>query len=176
MLTQVGPTAPNPITLSLAKIQCRVTHSIEDELVTHYINAAYDYVRQYCEREFLTRTLKGDFDFSDGAIGLRGFGPASVTRVTYVDSQGSVIELLPYEYSVGYVAGQTTVCLQSQEIKTATVTFRVGTDPVPSDVVQAMLLLISSFYQVRESSITGTITSVNDVMPSLLNHHRVWAV
>ena len=39
------------VTLAEAKKQCRVTHDLEDDLITLYMNAADDWIRNYLNQE-----------------------------------------------------------------------------------------------------------------------------
>src|SRR5688500_7412341 len=92
-----APSASDPvITLPEAKMHCRAMEIDEDALLTSLVTAATSWAESYTRRAFVTQTwdlkLESFYDcdyYRDGAVWLPKAPVASITSITYVDSNGT---------------------------------------------------------------------------------------
>jgi uncharacterized phiE125 gp8 family phage protein len=146
------------VSLPLAKQHLRVDHDDENALITAYLAAAVAWVENYTGKK-LTR---GAVTQEESAFGcyitlFRGPAPASVT-VAYTDSDGAgqtiadglVVKnrLYPNE-TWPSIATNTPI----------TVTYTAGYTLTPSDLDNAVLLLVGHWYANREAVNVGNIVA-----------------
>ena len=159
------------ITIETARLQCRIDSNFENDLVQIYIDAAREWVENYTGRALTQRAEVMKYDsFCDRYVHHRPalvskFRPLeSVVTILYTDTNGDDETLAPAEYrvvgnAVYARAGKSFPQVQtpSQVIMTA----NVGEPPedVPASLKQAVLLLVSHYYNNRDAVEVGTITA-----------------
>lgn len=165
--TLITPPAQEPITLALARLQCRVDGSAEDELLAVYIATARRQAEARTGRSLITQTLDLVLDaFPAGDEGIRlERGPVqSVSSVSYVDSLGAPQTLSNALYLVDDAASPSGWVLpadgtswpETDDVVNA-VTVRMvcgyGAEPaaVPDDIRAWMLMSIAYLYAQREA-------------------------
>lgn len=143
-----GPEAASPVTLELAKAQCRVTHAHDDAYFSQVcIPSAMTHLRKLIDRPILRRSFEA-LDSDSGPYSISGLGPFSVTEVALI-SAGSTVNVLPAaEYRVGKYGEAMIISLVNPKLEgdVVRIRFDVGMDPVPQDLVDAALLLVHSAY------------------------------
>jgi uncharacterized phiE125 gp8 family phage protein len=172
--TVTTPPAAEPVTLEQAKMHLRcddrdgegvLIARPDDDLISSIIEAARDHVEKYCNARWAEQTLVCQCDsFSDFA--RLPEGPLkSVTSVGYVDAAGDTqtLDAAIYEArkgglepSIGLQSGRSWPVTRPGSRITLTAVF--GGD-VPKAVRQAILLFVGAWYENREESVIGTITS-----------------
>lgn len=153
------------VDLTLAKAQCRVTHSNEDTLLTQYIASSKAWIERYTallteEDEVVDRFL----EFGDYLQLTRG--PfVELTSIDYIDSAGDPQSFTDARYQDGRLYAPTTGWPAIETYSTIEVTYVAGYgdayDPVPEELIQAQLLLIGHWYLTREAVNIGNI--VNEI-------------
>lgn len=155
-LVRVTQPTAEPISLSDAKAHLRVDHSDEDALIQAMISAARDACERYCNRAWAEADFIESFDaFPDGGIALTDPGVKSITRIEYLDSDGSV----------GTIAGSSlTLDTELSIVDYASwpygtrikVFYTAGANAdqsapeyVPESVILAMKLLLTDYYENR---------------------------
>lgn len=91
-LITITPPAEEPISLALARLQCRVDGNEVDDLLTLYIAAAREECEKRTGRLLITRTVEQRLDaFPCGgaAIRLEGLPAGSIVSVKYDDANGT---------------------------------------------------------------------------------------
>lgn len=182
-----GP-AIEPVTLAEVKAHCRVDGSDEDGLLSALISAAVAHLDGWSGilgRCLISQTWRQTYDrFRPG---LRLPMPAlSITAITYGDPSGDTVTLDPARYVLRQDAcGSLVTPAPWQDWpdtgscpEAVTVSFVAGYGPTPGDVPasirHAMLLLIGSWMQNRESVVIGAISSdLPMAVDMLLASHRI---
>ncbi len=156
--TVTAPTG-EPIELAAAKVQARIDDADDDE-AAYLQNTIIPAVRRATER-YLRRPIRaGQYkavlaDLEQrGVLILRGYGPAVITSVSYLDA-GGVRQTVPV------AAYGTENVVEGVLVKPVTawpdgtafeIAFDAGFGAVPEDIGLAMLLLVAEFYAKREVS------------------------
>jgi len=174
-----------PLSLTDAKHHLRVDTTDDDTYISALIVAAREYAEIFLGRKLMTGTLTQYFDTFSDAMELKRPPLASVTSITYVDSDGDTQTLADTVYDVDITVEPGLVRLAYDQswptIRTTpnaiTITYVAGygdaTD-VPKGIRQAMLLLISNWYENREATLSGTIIAkVPLALESLLLANRM---
>lgn len=160
-----------PITLADAKEFLRVDHSDEDSIITSAIGAAVD----YCEAELglalmdQTITVKLDAFPSVDYIYLPMSNLLSVVSISYTDQNGDAQTYTDYTADTyntpGRIVNNLLVWPQTKDVANAvTIVYRAGfkeydtgeTVPVPRGIRQAMMMLITHFYDNRNAVFIGS--------------------
>jgi uncharacterized phiE125 gp8 family phage protein len=159
-----------PITLADAKDFLRVDHSDEDDIITSAIGAAVD----YCEAELglalmdQTVTVKLDGFPAEDYIRLPMSNLLSVVSVSYTDQSGDSQTYTDYTADTfntpGRIVNNLLVWPQTKDVaNSVTIVYRAGfkeyntgmVDPVPRGVRQAMMMLITHYYDNRNTVFVG---------------------
>jgi uncharacterized phiE125 gp8 family phage protein len=171
--------ASEPITLALAKQQCRVEDTTEDDLIGGYVAAARAHAEAYCNTPLVSRTITAKCDdFCDFAA--FPLGPlASVISVSYVDTDGANQTLATSVYEVRSDGLDVSLVLKYNQVwpsirygSRITVTAVAGYTDVPDDIIHAILLLVAHWYQNREAVGDGVSILPMGVDALLCNHRR----
>jgi uncharacterized phiE125 gp8 family phage protein len=173
--------ANEPVTLALAKAQCRVEDTSEDDLIGGYVAAARSHVEAYCNTPLVSRTITAKCDsFCDFAH--FPLGPlASVSSVAYVDTDGANQTLAGTVYELRSDGLDTSIVLKYnqswpaiQSSSRITVTGAAGYSAIPDDIIHAILLLIAQWFDSREAINIGNIVNnlPNSVDALLCNHRK----
>lgn len=167
----VTPVSAEPVTLGMAKQQCRaeiydddgnIAASVDDPLFQLLITSARDHVEKICGQYFAPCEVEAYCDsFSD----LARFDIAPVKEIvsiSYVsiDGAGQTVPTTAYEIrndgidaSVVLKPGNVWPNIQvGSRIK---VNMKVGENAPPPTVLRAMLLLIGAWYENREETVIG---------------------
>ncbi len=171
--------ANEPVTLALAKAQCRVEDTNEDDLIGGYVAAARAHVEAYCNTPLVSRTITVKCDsFCDFAT--FPLGPmASVSSVAYVDTDGATQTLAGTVYELRNDGLDVSLVLKYDQSWPAiqsgsriTVTGVAGYAAIPDDVSHAILLLIAHWYQNREAVGDGVVILPMGIDALLCNHRK----
>lgn len=195
---------PEPlVTLDRVKQHLRVDHAEEDELIQMYLDAALSYVDGpdgVCGRQFMPAQYRWVLPaFPPTSRGMRLPMPPtiSVDRISYRDQDGVEIVLDPSVYHVtglndrdrgalvqlGAAQSWPTVYSAAEWEDRAFIEFTAGYEnpdspadhPVPGAVRQAVLMLMTDFYETRTGSVVGTTAAeMPQGVMTLLAPHRLY--
>ena len=186
MLVPVRTVAPTAalISLSEAKLHCRVDHTADDSLVTALIAAATDYLDGYSGilgRALITQTWQMDFASFDDPMRLRLGNLIAVTGVTYYDSSNSQQTLSSSVYAalsdgigpyLTLKSGQAwpSIYTRNDAVRvTWTAGYGAAASNVPVPIQQAALLLIGQWYDNRAASAAGVTSQVPFAVDALVS-------
>ena len=161
--------AAEPISTAVAKAHLRVDFATDDTLIDALVVAAREYVEQVTGRALITQTWELlDDRFKGREIHLSYAPLQSVTSVKYIDTGGVEQTFSSDNYTVyTYSSHPGEVGLnydeewpQTRRIEDAVIVqFKAGYgdagSDVPQPILQAMLMLISHWYENRESTVSG---------------------
>jgi len=179
-------TAPafEPVSLADAKSQCRVDIADDDALISGLVTAARQYVESETGLALITQTWDVFADEFRHSMRLLPSPVGAVVSVSYVDMTGVIQVVPPAKYrldSVSEPARLTPEYLRLWPIALHVinaVTIRVvsgfaSSNDVPAGIKQAMLLLISHWYENREGASPTNLTEIPHGVDRLLAQHRV---
>jgi uncharacterized phiE125 gp8 family phage protein len=187
MLSPVRTSAPatNPVTLTEAKLQCRVDHTDDDTLIGLLISAATAYLDGYAGvlgRALVTQTWRQDLESFSDPLRL-ALGPvASITSVTYYDADNAVQTLAGTVYGLfsdefgAYLAlkpDQTFPSVYSRrDAISVTYVAGVADSAVPAPIKHAILLMVGHWYANREAVAPGQMYDVPMAVDALIRPYR----
>lgn len=192
-----------PITLDEAKAHLKIDDDFnsEDALITSLIRTARRMCESYSGRSFLTqeRIIKMDRFPSCGSNiysrARRGdgmtvpYGPIqTIDAIKYIDGDGieQTLDIADYKTDLhsdlARIYPTDTWPETSDEPNAVTVEYTAGFDPVsggteelPEEVKQAMLMQIGTLYQNRQDEVTGTsVNQMNLTSKALLDPIKVY--
>ena len=89
-ITTITPPAFEPVTVDEAKLQCRISHDVEDSLIAHWIKAGREMAQAFQRRAYVEQTLELSFDnFPRLPIELPSPPLVSVSSVKYYDTDNT---------------------------------------------------------------------------------------
>ena len=169
-LVLVTPLAAPPIMLAEVKAQARVEHDDEDLLLQHYIDAAtawLDGPAGILGRCLVTQTWRAEVDAISGPLRLP-FPDTVICSAVFTDAEGGELihelELQDQRPLLRPITGLG---------RSAAITFTAGYGApaeVPAAIRQAMLLLVTQWYEHRQ--VTGTGTALPFAVEALLAPYR----
>ena len=174
----------DPVSLAEAKAHLRVTSSDDDALIVGYLVAARQFVEDYTGRTLSLQTY--DYKIDDelcGEILLPRPPLVSVTSVSYVDINGATQTLSPslYQVDTGILFGRIVPAYQATypsvrvQPNAVTVRFQAGYTQIPEPIRQAILLLVSHFYDNRQPVVIGTsFSELTFSVVALLTPYKVY--
>ena len=189
-ITTTAPTT-TPITLHQAKTRLRISTCDEDYDLLDIISAATEYCQTRTNRQFITATCRLTLDAfptnnNYDEILLLPAPVQSISSITYIDADGATQTL---DSSLYTFDGKTHipnvrplyngVWPDTRDVSSAvTVNFVAGygdtAADVPAGLQQAVLLLTSHWYEVREPVALGTIsTSIQFTLDALLAQYVI---
>lgn len=184
-------TAPTDLVVSLdaAKRFLRVTHEHEDTIIRACIMAATPAIQEWTGRQLLQATFDHRLDcWPDGPVTLPWPPVQSITSVSYYDSDGAVQVWDSANYQLDAsaparlapVPGQSYPGIQSGRLLPITIRMVCGAtaqELIPSELVQAVLVMTEHLYTNRELMVTGTIaTEIPFTVSALIDTWRLtWA-
>lgn len=166
-LTRTVAPAVTPVSLSETKLACRIDASVDDALVTAYLNSAVEQLEGTAKgdkgilgRALLTQTWQLHLDdFPAGDCFTLPKPPLqSVTSIQYYATDGTLTTLSTDVYQVDTVAeparvmlklGQTWPTVELQRLNAVVVTFVAGygnASAVPESLKAAIYLLVQKAY------------------------------
>lgn len=163
-----APTA-EPVSLTEAKLHCRVDESADDALITALITAAREEIERMSYHALMPQTLELVLDAWQMPIVLPYPPLTSVTSIKYVDEDAveTTWSSTNYLVSVDRIPALIvlkpnkelpSVTLYPQEaIRVRYVAGYATAAAVPQSLKQAMLLLIGHWYENRESVTVGAV-------------------
>jgi uncharacterized phiE125 gp8 family phage protein len=180
-------TAPGsePISLAEAKTHLRVTHSLEDALITSLITAAREMCEQKIGRSLIQTTWEVVLDCFPDEIRLDMPPILAVASLKYIDANGTLQTWGAGNYYVdkdrepGWVLPAFGVSWpdtreQANAVRVQyTAGYGVDATTVPVALKSWILVTIGTLYENRESLITGTIVHKPTFFDSLLDAYRV---
>jgi len=169
-LVLVTPPAAQPITLTEVKEQARVSHDDEDLLLQHYIDAAtawLDGPTGILGRCLVTQTWRAELTAVPGPIWLP-FPDSSIDSAVFTDPvAGELVHEL-------VLRDQRPLLRPTRGLgRPAAITFTAGYGApadVPAAIRQAMLLLVTEWYEHRQ--VTGAGTALPFAVDALLTPYR----
>ncbi len=159
-------TAPTtePVSLTEAKLHCKVEVDTDDTLITALIKAAREYCEGFQRRSYITTTWELWLDkFPDTPFAIPRPPLQSIDSIKYYDTANteasftayySDIKSEPGRLELNYLESWPSVTLR--DINGVCITFKAGygaAASVPQSVKQAMLLIIGAWYENREEII-----------------------
>lgn len=181
--------AKEPVSLNEAKTHLRVTGNDEDAHIANLIKAARIHCeREICSRAFITQTLEATYDRwpAVGIFRLPHPPLQAVTSIKYTDEDGDETTWDAANYLVDTVyervvkkSGVSWPTATLQEVAGIKVRYTAGygdsAGDVPQPIRQAILLLVADWYENREESIVGTIsTPIQIGIERLLAGYSSW--
>lgn len=176
ILKRISPPAAKPVSLVDAKLDLRVDHSDEDTLIESLISAATDYLeadKGRINKAFITQswTLSVRCPDRDYRIWLPVTPIQSIASIKYFDSDNNEQTLTVSDFYFhgdedwAYIEPKpgTNWPGTYDRLDAITVEFVAGfgdseTD-VPESIRQCIRLLVGHWFENREASVVGTITS-----------------
>ena len=164
----VDPVA-EPITWAECMAHLRLDDETEKNYIESLIVAAREYAEQATGRALMTQTWELKLDRFPPVI-VVPFPPLQSATISYVDTNGTTQTLGTGVYTVNTSAepgriyeayNQTWPSVRDQE-DAVTVTYVAGytsASAVPQTIKQAMMILVTHWFAVREPIITGTIVA-----------------
>ncbi len=187
-LVLVSPPTEEPVSLAEAKNHLRVDVADDDGLISALIIAAREYCEAFQNRAYITQTWQLWLDAWPESSEIRIPRPPLqvVNSVRYYGVDNAEYVLPPSEYIVdsagepgrivlAYGKSWPSVALRpANAVCVEFVAGYGGADKVPRRVKQAMLLLISHWYDTREIAAVGHVTAeVPFTVNALLWQERV---
>lgn len=182
MYVVTTPPAVEPVSVAEAKLHCRVDGNTEDDLFTSLIKAAREYCEKRSKRTFITTTYRLDaygFCSSTGPIRIDKGPLIAVSYVKYYDTAGTLTTITSSNYRVdvtplyGQIVPISTYVwptVQEQRPDAVQISFTAGygaaATSVPDAVKTAIKMLVSGWYENRESVTPGSIS----VVPFAVDH------
>lgn len=167
----VTPVSTEPVTLGMAKQQCRaeiydddgnIAESVDDALFELLITSARDHAEKICGQFFAPCKIES---YCDDFTDLARFDVSPVTEIvsiSYVSPAGDDETLPASTYELRINGMDASAVLKSgnswpsrQTGSRIKVDMKVGTDSPPPTVLRAMLLLIGAWYENREETVIG---------------------
>lgn len=158
-----------PVTLFEAKEQLRIDSSDEDELIRGYIQAAREVAETESGNRFVSQTWEIALDeFPADYIELPMRPLISLDSIAYVDTDGNPQTWSSSNYSVDEHSFRPRITPvyggswpDIREIPNAvTITATLGYSQVPQRIKQAILLIVSDFYEYRVDTISSNLYSL----------------
>lgn len=190
-----GP-ALDPVSLAEAKAHCRVFISDDDGLIAGYVLAARQYLEEITGRALISQTW--DYTIDEDwpwvidenfrhrrLIRLPKAPLVSVTSISYVDAAGATQTLAPSEYVVdtsnlGGICAAYGVTWPAVRCQPNAITVRFvtghGSNPggIPEPLRQAILLLVSHWYENREAVTATAMTDLPMGVAALIAPYRIY--
>ena len=164
-----------PVALADMKLHLRVESGVtaDDTLITTLISAATEWCQDFQRRKYIQQTVIEKYDGFPGTNGVIRvpYPPlVSVTSIQYVDTAGDTQTLSTANYTVDTTMEPGRIvpaynCIwptTRNVINAVTLTYLAGygaAADVPDSVKAAIKLLVGNWYENREQTIVGTISS-----------------
>lgn len=165
--------APNnqAVTVEQVKSQTNIDFDDYDDQIGFLIAAAIDHAERYCNIRLSTQTIDAKCD-QYGDFCFLPFGPVqSISAITYIDTDGAeqTIDAAIYELRADDL--EASIVLQNGKIWPArqvgsriTVTAVVGYADPPAAIKQALLLIIATGFESRETQEALTFSTADALL------------
>lgn len=175
-----------PITLIEAKAHLRVECDADDAYIATLIKVARQHAERFQRRSYITQTLELRLDyFPQFLIELPRPPSISVTSIKYIDSGGDLQTLDSSKYTADFNSYKARIVpafneiwpTTRQVIDAVTIEYVAGygaAADVLETIKQAILLLISVWYENREPISESTVTEIPFTVSALLNMEKVY--
>ena len=189
IIVTVAPTK-KPLTLAEVKAHCRITHTDEDIYLDSLIDAAANHAESVTKTALMQRTVNWNLDYFP--CFTMEFPVSPVQSVTFVKYKHPTTGVLTTLDSSEYLTDTISMPARIQpaygkvwpttreELNAVKIEFVAGysnAKDVPFNIRQAMLMMISHWYENRETTVSGTIMQeVPQGAAMLLHTERVWAL
>jgi uncharacterized phiE125 gp8 family phage protein len=149
------------ITLSEAKLHCRVDINDDDALIAQLINAAVNHVEQITgwvtTSQLYTKLIK-----KIPEIIRLPLWP--VTAITAIEVIGATTQNVASDFDIDLTERPAKVIPLSKSFSVATgetllIAYTAGEADIPDGMRQAVLMLVAHWYENREAIVVGTISS-----------------
>jgi uncharacterized phiE125 gp8 family phage protein len=187
-LTRLSPPSPTPVALAEVRAQCRVDNNDEDALIMGYVRSAAEWIEQQEGIVLITSS----WAYRLPAFPSRYAPPISlplrplqtVTEIAYTDTNGTVRILPTTDYAL--VSGKLWPAFglswpATRQPSDIAITFTAGFgddwNSTPEPIRQAILLLVSYWFDMRTAAIGegGPVTHVPFSVRELIQPFRSWA-
>ena len=171
------------ITVADLKSHLRVTHTLEDTLIGALRSAAISWVEEHCNIKLGSYTARGYLPgFYNAYFPM---GPVqAVTEVKYQTTEdktySNLTTLATTNWYTDLISQPSRIAFRDYPnvyeyaLTPVVVTFSAGYTTVPTPVVHAIKLLVSTMYENRQDEVTGTITTrLKFGLDALLNPFRI---
>jgi len=187
-LTQSSAPAVEPVTVDMAKEHLRVTFDDDNTYIRNLVRAARQRVEESSGRQLITATWTYTLDCwpASGEILLPWSPLQSVTSIKYVDTGGTQQTEAGTVYDVDITTIVPRIFLKYGQSWSTTrghtndieIIFVAGYGDAVSDVPevarQAILLMVSHWYEHREPVVTGTIVArIPETLEAMLTTFEV---
>jgi uncharacterized phiE125 gp8 family phage protein len=151
--TVVTVASAEPLSLDVAKRQVGVVGTDKNDVITAFLTGARAYAEKHCGILIAKQTVAAKCDSFADFCRLRIAPVRSVVSVKYVDTVGDEQTLSTDVYEVRNEGLAPSIVLKHgqrwpaiQSGSRITVTAEVGYDPVPPDLTQGILVVLSKLY------------------------------
>ncbi|MBT2215839.1 head-tail connector protein [Virgibacillus dakarensis] len=166
-LKVITPPASSPVDLEYVKQYLRIDYDDEDALIQGMIDASVVHAEAFTRRSLAPKTYELILNDYVGQVYLPN--PPLISVDSVVNEYST-----PIHYEVIEERGRAVVSL-SPEFDKAVITYQSGYGELPKPIEQAILLLVSHFYENRETVIVGTsVVKIPFSVESLLYPYKGW--
>lgn len=164
--TLITSPVTEPVTLAEAKAFARIDCADDDTLITSFITQARQYAEKFTKRRFGSQvwTLTLDRDEIMKCLQIEEFDVQTVNSITVYDEDDNATVVPVAEY--GAYNNRIIFELASYTLRpldAMVINYTVGGETIPEQVKLGILQIIATWYEFRESIISGTIV---DIVPS----------
>ncbi|MBB5684296.1 head-tail connector protein [Sphingobium boeckii] len=166
-----------PISLELAKAQCRVLDDSEDDLISGYIVAAREFAEVHTGHVLMQRTVTETFRHFASPIMLLWRPVASISGITYKDSDGTAQTYVDAVYDADAAPVEIyplTAWPETRRNGVVKVAYLAGyeADAVPQALKVAMLQMVAHWHANREAVAAGSMVEVPQTAMDILDKYR----
>lgn len=179
--------AAEPISTADAKTHLKVTGSSEDAYIDSLVKSVRTHVERYLGRALITQTWKAYFDKWDRVLLLHYSPIQSITHVKYYNTSGTLTTLndgywpdvisqpgrivRKYDFNYPELEQGRPNAIEVQYV----CGYGVAGSSVPSDIINAMKLMLTDYYDNRGEVVVGTIaTRITGHIKNLLHPYRLY--
>lgn len=152
------------VPLDYAKQFLRIDYNDDDMLIQGMVWAAIEHAETFIRRSISTKTYELTLNNGENSVMLPN--PPLVSVDSVLDDNDSAVE-----YELIEENGRSFINFNPNN-KTV-ITYQAGYNKVPKTIEQAILILVSHFYENRETVIVGTsVVRMPFSVEALLNPHK----
>lgn len=174
-----SPTS-EPVTLIDVKSFARIDCNEDDFLISSLITQAREYAENYTHRKFGSQVWEMTLDAVDitKCVKLEEYDVQLVSSITVYDKDNvsTVVPVSEYDlYTNRILFDLGTYDLRS--LDSMVINYTVGGNIVPDAIKLAIMQMVATFYENRESVINGTISSMIDASAIVnMAGHTIYSV